>query len=255
MTGGRPKQVDPGTLYVFAHQLYWDLRRLEEGTSRLRFDPKEHERLTAAPKNPTPRLSDEQTASIEQVVEEEIRTGRLQESKKKTRVRDLRNNLRSATHETLSYVAGVEATKRLAVPGEPDVLSDLLNADNREQVLRSCESAFAMVEREVAPGIVRKVKWPNWPISVGSTLPHNLAKFASEFVAAKRDSRYPKSTQRPSTRLKQLWFLSRALAGAIFGVKTRTAINLVGSKRPEQIFEESRAGKSARKRTKRKFKS
>lgn len=81
-----------------------------------------------------------------------------------------------------------------------------------------------------------------------------MSQFAEEFVEAKRDPRYPRSN-RPSNQLKQLWFLSRALAGAVYGVKTRTAINLVGSMRPERVFHESRDGKPARKRGRQRLKS
>lgn len=70
-----------------------------------------------------------------------------------------------------------------------------------------------------------------------------LGQYACEFIAARKDTRFLRSTDRPTSRLKQLWFLSRALAGALYGVGTRTAMNLVGSMRPEQMFEESREGK------------
>jgi hypothetical protein len=103
------------------------------------------------------------------------------------------------------------------------------------------------VERE--QGRVEILDLPAWPISMGSVLPMYLTKHAVEFIAAKKDRRFPRSG-RPSSRLKQLWFLSRALAGAIFGMKTRTAINIVGSKRPEQVFEESRAAKPLRRKRK-----
>ena len=88
---------------------------------------------------------------------------------------------------------------------------------------------------------------PNWPIAAGSVLPMYLSQHAAEFIAAKHDKRFPLS-DRPTSQLKQLWFLSRALAAALYGVKLRTAINLVGSKRPEEVFEESRAAKPLRKR-------
>lgn len=252
MPAGRHKLADPGTLHALAHQLYWDFRRLEEGTTRPWFDQEEYERSSAKLKQARIRLSSEQIASIQQVVEGEIQEGRLLESEKGKRLRDLRNANLSATREWLSYVAGQEATKQKTVPGEPEVLAALLEAENPEQVRRICQDSFVTVERELAPGVIRKTKLPNWPISSGSVLPQYLAQFAPEFVSAKKDPRFPKATLRPSTRRKQLWFLSRALAGAVFGVKPRTAINMVGSKRPEEIFEESRAGKPRRRQAKRK---
>src|SRR5713226_7987796 len=100
-----------------------------------------------------------------------------------------------------------------------------------------------MVESRIQPG--RMIEVSAWPIAAGSVLPAYLAQHAAEFIAAKSDARFPRS-DRPSTKLKQLWFLSRALAGAVFGVRTRTAINLVGAKNPERIFREARAGKGER---------
>jgi hypothetical protein len=95
----------------------------------------------------------------------------------------------------------------------------------------------------------RDVEIPAWPIPVGSTFPGYLAQYAEQYVAALHDPRFPQCNvaSRPSTKLKQFWFLSRALAGALFGITTRTAINLVGSLRPEQLFEESRDAKLRRK--------
>jgi hypothetical protein len=226
-----PRPLDPGTLYAFAHQLYWDFRRLAEGTYRWRFDEKEYKRILDESENI--QLSDEQKSSVKQCVEEEIQAGRLKETEKEERLRNLEEDLLGATQEWRRVHAGREARKQLRVPGEPDALKSLLLATNAQQVRRISEDAR------------------NWPLSLGSVLPNYLSQHASAFVAARKDRRFPRSG-RPSSQLKQLWFLSRALAGAIFEVKTRTAINLVGSKRPEQIFEESRAGKSVRRKRRRK---
>jgi hypothetical protein len=133
-------------------------------------------------------------------------------------------------------IAVEESTKTVRIPGEPDVFQELVNAETPEAVGKICKDA------------------PNWPISSLGILPFHLEQHAEEFIAAKNDPRFPKSN-RPTSRLKQFWFLSRALAGAMFGVKTRTAINLVGSKTPDLIFDESRFGKPARKHKKVKRKS
>jgi len=103
----------------------------------------------------------------------------------------------------------------------------------------------------------REIEVPAWPIAVGSSLPTYMAQYAEQYVAALSDPRFPRAStfQRPSTRLKQFWFLSRALAGALYGVSTRTAINLVGSLRPEETAERSRFGKPERKRMRRKYKA
>jgi len=119
-----------------------------------------------------------------------------------------------------------------------------------EQLRELCKAALMTRLVEVEPGIVKEVEVPAWPIPAGSQLPTYLSQHAEQYVAALHDPRFPHCdvSRRPSNRLKQFWFLSRALAGALFGVTTRTAINLVGSMRPEQVFHKSRAGKPVRKR-------
>jgi hypothetical protein len=145
--------------------------------------------------------------------------------------------------------------KRLPVPAQPDVLRALMGAKTPAQVRDICKGAFVRRKVEVVdpitskPAGYRDVEIRNWPIASGSMFPRHLSQYAEQFIVAKQDSRFPHSS-RPTNLLKQLWFLSRALAGAVFGIQTRTAINLVGSKRPEQIFEESRAAKWERVRTK-----
>ena len=198
------------------------------------------------------RLTSEQQAEIAAKADEAIRNGRLKESERIAWTRDREDSWLLAVREDFRQRAGVEATKQLRVPGEPEVIKELLEAETPDQVREICKDAFARVNCEIAPGTFRELTLPNWPISVGSVLPRYLSEYASEFLAAKSDPRFPKSAMRPSSQLKQLWFLSRALAGALYGLTTRTAINLVGSKRPEEVFEESRAAKSLRKTARRK---
>jgi len=201
------------------------------------------------------QISQEQKSHLAQCVEEEIRAGRLKEADKETRLRDLEASQLFVTRDWLHGQAAEKARKQLRVPGEPDVLKALLQARRPDRVRAICEDAFVPRTVQIEPGITKQITMPNWPIPAGSLLPSNLSQYAPAFIAAKKDRRFPKSTQRPSSRLKQLWFLSRALAGALFGVTTRTAINLVGSKRPEQVFQESRAAKPSRKQRKRSRKS
>ena len=250
MPAGKPRKANPETLYVFAHQFYWDFRRLDEGSFRWWHDRKKFERLAAEAETDN-QLSDEQEARAREVTEEEIRLGRLREDRRDDRIRDIEKSQRSVTREWLRFCAAEEARTKLRIPGEPEVIDALLKAETPAQVRQICDDARITVEREVQPGVRRKTTMPNWPISSGSVLPRYLSEYASEFIAARKDRRFPKSTQRPSTRLKQLWFLSRSLAGALFGVRTRTAVNLVGSNRPEQVFEESGAARPARRRQRR----
>lgn len=248
MTAGRPREADPGTLYSFATQLYWDFRRIAEGFARQKVDRKEYENLSEEIDRMELQLSLEQLAKLEAMAEEEIRHGRLEESGRPDWVSRAKQAWLGTIRENLRWRAGDEATKPLNVPGEPEIITRLLDAETPGQVCEICKDAFVQVNREIAPGVFREVTFPNWPISAGSVLPSYLSQYASEFIAARKDPKFPRSTNRPTTRLKQLWFLSRALAGALYGVKTRTAINLVGSKRPEESFEESRAAKPVRKR-------
>jgi hypothetical protein len=240
-----PKPVAPETLYAFAHQFYWDFHSLARGTYRFFMDKKKYAHgVELAEKI---QLSDDQKSRIRRLVEDEIREGRLKEADREIRQRDVEEGELAGIREGKRIHAAQEAQKYVMVPGEPDVLKALLRAKTPERVRGICQGAFRDLMVEVAPGVKKSIKVRNWPISPGSVLPMYLSQYASEFVAAKKHRRFPRST-RPSNQLKQLWFLSRAVAGALFELKTRTAINLVGSKRPEQIFEESRAAKPERKR-------
>ncbi len=196
------------------------------------------------------RLTPEQLAYLDAKVDEEIRSGRLKESERMDWLRDREDSWLLAIREDFRRRAGDEATRQLKVPGEPEVITQLLEAETPDQVREICKDAFAQVICKIAPDVFRELTLPNWPISAGSPLPSYLSQYVSEFIAARKDPRFPQSTKRPTSRLKQLWFLSRALAGALYGVKTRTAINLVGSRRPEQTFQESRAAKPVRRRVK-----
>jgi hypothetical protein len=251
MTAGRPQKADAGTLYSFAHQFYWDFRTLAEGRSRKGFDRELFEKLSAEIRNKELYLTEEQKARIAALAEEEIASGRLQESQKAGWLRNAEDSQLAVLRYHYERLAADKATRQLRVPGEPDVIADLLSADKPEEIKSICDDAYITRSVEVQPNVFRDLKICNWPISIGSMLPSYLSQYAFEFIAARKDPRFPKSNSRPTSRLKQLWFLSRALAGALFGVTTRTAINLVGSMRPEKIFEESRAAKPARTRARR----
>ena len=215
---------------------------------RRQIDRPLYESLAARINKKELRLTAEERAHHETLCKEEIQSGRLKESEAGNWLRNAEESQLFVNRDWLRELAAEKAMKVLKIRGEPEFISDLLQAETPEQVSKICDDAFSVVVREVQPGVMRELKLPNLPISVGSVLPSYLSQYASAFIAAKRDPRFPKSTNRPSSRLKQLWFISRALAGALFGLSTRTAINLVGSKRPDEIFEESRAGKTMRKR-------
>jgi hypothetical protein len=118
-------------------------------------------------------------------------------------------NIASGKGSTLKHNSNLSIPCNPRVPGEPDVIEQLLSANMPEQIVEICADAFSVRRDQIEPGVVREVKALNWPISADSMLPIYLSEFAFEFIAAKNDQRFPKAT-RPTNRLKQLWFLSRA---------------------------------------------
>jgi hypothetical protein len=249
MPAGRPQIVDPGTLYTFAHLFYWDFKRLVEGGQRWRLDEAKYAELKAGIEKGNLELTPEQKRSIEEGIRQEIQDGHLKVTDVGKRRSDMEQDLLEITRHLMHRDAAEEARRTLKIPGEPEVFEALLKAETPGQIREICDDAFVTRSIEVSPGQYREVRVANWPISGGSTLPRYLAEYAPEFLAAMADPRFPRSS-RASSRLKQIWFLSRALAGALYGIKTRTAINLVGSKRPEQVFYESRLAKPTRRRNK-----
>jgi len=181
-------------------------------------------------------------------VEDEIRSGRLPEELREQRLRELDLDYRVRTRAWMKR--NIIADKEIDIPGQPEVLGTLLHARTAAEVRKLCEDAYVYQRTEIQPGVFANRRIPKWPINeVSSPLPYYLGRYAEQFIEAKRGPKYPRS-KRPSTLLKQLWFLSRALAGAAYGESPRTSINLVGSKRPEEIFEESSAAKPKRKKRK-----
>ena len=246
MPVGRPQRVNPSELYVLSQVLYWDFRRLAEGRYRLWHDRAKYERLIADP-NRVPEYSPHEQARLEGTVDQEIRNRQLDRTRRGNRLRELKQE---DSREVLKFIAEEESTKRIKVPGEPDVIKKLLSPDTTPQQVRvQCKHAF-MTVTEMFGSEAREVKIPAWPIAAGSILHGYLFRHAVEFTAAKHDPRFPRCdvSRRPTTLWKQLWFLSRALAGSELGVKTRTAINLIGSLRPEEFFTKSRAAKPKRRR-------
>jgi hypothetical protein len=238
--------VNPSELYVLSQVLYWDFRRLAEGRYRLWHDRAKYDRLIADP-NRVPEYSPHEQTRLEEAVDQEIRNGQLDPARRGNRLRELKQE---ESREVLNFIAAEESTKRLKVPGEPDVIKKLLSSDTTpQQVREQCKDAFMTVANMFASE-PQELEIPAWPIAAGSILPDYLSRHAVAFTAAKHDPRFPRCdvSRRPTTLWKQLWFLSRALAGSELGVKTRTAINLVGSLRPEEFFAKSRAAKPKRRR-------
>jgi hypothetical protein len=251
MKVGRKRRVEPAKLYTYAQHLYWDFRTLAEENIRWGFDRERYHQIVEEIENQPLPADDYDRKLHSLLVEEEIRTGRLEAARREERLQQLERDELAKRRPWLRSFAKDDAGKEIRVPGEPDVLRALLDAKTAKRIRRICEDAYVYLKKEVAPGVIREFKVRNWPIDAGSPLPSFLSRYAEQFVAAKKHPRFPRSC-RSSTRLKQIWFLSRALAGAHFREEPRTAINLVGSMRPEQMFEESGAAKPKRKRKKEK---
>jgi hypothetical protein len=216
---------------------------VDEGTERPRlrraaFAAFEH-KLQETLRHRRLRISERQLAAIHDGVDDAIRRSDLEPKHREERVRELLDVQQRVNRDWLLQLAADEATTIEKIPGKPAVIDALLRAGTPEQVRDICADAFVTEMREVAPGITREIQVPNWPIVYGSMLPAYLIEHAPAIIAAKKDPRFPDS-ERPSSRRRQLWFLSRALAGALFGVAPRTAINLVKSTRPDEQFEGSR---------------
>ncbi len=248
MPAGRPKRANPWELYVLSQQLYLDFWRLAEGRYKLFHDRQEYERLIADA-NRTIDYSPHEAARVEKDVEEEVRKGLLDRTEKQNRISALK---REESREILKFIAEEESTKRIKVRGEPDVIEALLAPDTTPQQIRDlCREAFMTIDMTLGSDS-QEVEVPAWPITAGSVLPRYLSEHAEAFIEARRDPRFPRCalSRRRSTLWKQLWFLSRALAGAVFGIRTRTALNLVGATRPDNPFQSSRYGKTKRKSSK-----
>ena len=253
MRTGPKQRATPESLYVVAHQLYWDFRQLSEGRYKTFVDHKKRLQLEEAARKATLHLTDDEKAHLRQVVDREIRDRCFQEIDREARIHEVEEAQLDANRFGLLLDAGEQASREVRVPGESEIIQELLDPNTKPGRIRDiCIDAFTTRQISIEPRVTREVKVRNWPISAMSTLPSLLSEHAEEYCEALKDPRFPRCDVklRPTNRLKQFWFLSRALAGAALGYRTRTAINLVGSLRPEQTFEESHAAKPARRQRK-----
>jgi hypothetical protein len=248
MTAGRPQNVDDGTLYALAHHFYWELKTVQEGFHKIIVDRKKHA-LLMQELEITSKLNAEAMARLKQGIDRNIQVGNIPENERESRLLEMKEEIEFHRKFTGSNSAIEVSQKRVRVPGDSDVIDDLLNAKTPDRIREICADAFITRRVESEPGNVLEFQMPNWPISSLSRLPSSLSQYASEFIEAKNDLRFPKSG-RPTSRLKQLWFLSRALAGIAHGLSVRTAINRLGSVRPDEGTMLSKLSKRSRRRKK-----
>jgi hypothetical protein len=246
--GPKPK-VSPAELHFWAQEFYHDLRGLAEGSSRVWFDQNRFDRSLKDIQ--LIELSADERDRLRMDIDEDIQAGRVGENDQEAQLRVRIEDHLFMKRECLRQNAAEESQAIKNVPGDPQVLKSLLRAKTAQRVRQICKDAFVVRSVEFRHGDYRQFTVANWPMARGngSMFPEYLSRHAEQFIAARNDSRFPRSN-RPSSQPKQLWFLSRALAGALFKVTTRTAVNLIGSLRPDEMFEESRAAKRARRRTK-----
>ena len=257
MTAGRRRIADRRALSGLAHHFYWELKTLNEGIAQYVVDRKQRARFlreaeTAAQFGTPPGIGRNRTGSRQSYDSTlgsatPMREGRIAPLVAK---RKKRPEVPSSVHRKLASTTARRGSERLIRrPGNPEIIKDLLRATTQTEIREICSDAFTPVREQSFTGELVEVSKPNWPISGASMLPNALTQFASQFIAAKRDQRFPKS-DRPTSRLRQLWFLSRVLAGATYGIQTRTAINLLGGIRPDECVDLAQLSKRSRRTSK-----
>lgn len=232
------------TLYGLAHHFYWELKSIDEGLFRIVVDKEKKEQLMQEAED-TSGLSLEAITELEQGVDRQIQAGWVAASEREISINALREEIRFHRQFAAANSAIQLSQKHIRIPKESGIIDRLLKATNPEQIRQICRDAVVPVAEKDSAGSIKEIMRPNWSISSASMLPSMLTQYASEFLAAKKDLRFPKSG-RPTSRLKKLWFLSRALAGAVYGIEVRTAINRVGSMRPDEIADLTRLSKRTR---------
>src|SRR4029077_6875502 len=187
MSAGRPRKVDPGNLYAFAHQFYWDFRRLSEGSRCWRFNQKKYERLIEDLQG-VQLIDDDDRARHQSMVDEEIRTGSLDPSRREERLRNIEEAELSARREFYRQEAHLEARQEVRIPGEREVVDVLLNPrTTAAEIKQLCKEATMTRAAQVQPGIYKELEVPAWPIPLGSTLPTYLSEYAEQFISALND--------------------------------------------------------------------
>jgi hypothetical protein len=209
---------------------YADLHGLAYGRFVRRFDHHHFERRVRA-SNVT-KLSFRTKLEIEESVEQNIADGIVAESNRNIAIEDHKYVAMSQKEMETCETAEAEAERWTKQPGRPRVLRALLNARAAAEIRKLCEGAYKISRVEVRAGVYRDLLVEDWPIEAGSVFPEYLSKHPEQFIAARREPRFPRS-DRPSSEKKRLWFFACALAAAVQGIETRTAINLLAAKRPK----------------------
>lgn len=147
MPAGRPSLAHAGTLYAFANDFYWDLRRLDEGRpymriDRARFETIEREVDKRLERGRKLRVFAHQHDAIRRLVDDEIQDGRLEPTNREQRVRALVENQQHLNRHWFLRVKAEESTTVEQIPGKPAVVDALLEARTADRIRKICADAF-----------------------------------------------------------------------------------------------------------------
>ncbi len=111
--------------------------------------------------------------------------------------------------EDFHKTAGIESRHWPGIPAERELWQRLLRAETVRQVRAICGES---------------TRWLN-PVWRGRIFVQSLRDHADEFLAAKKDSRYPRDVRRESSDLKRIDYFARAMAGIEMNISPVTAID------------------------------
>jgi hypothetical protein len=221
--GSRGPQPIPQEELVRTTREFYSLF-VELTTGREWFDRRRYDDLKKRALDSRPSLTPNEQAELERRVTEIQSAGLSQAETDRRRRRQVDRAQAKANFRELDQA--LKLSMQQSRRDKRDVLEALLRAPTPNRVREICNEAFPstmvpIFDPKQEFKLVRQVEYR-------SRLAKILVKYAEEFIAAKHERRYPHSI-RKSSRLKQIWFLSCALAGAVHGIKTRTTIDRVGS--------------------------
>lgn len=211
-----PRPVPSKGLRRVVRQIHDDLKELDSG--RRQFDRKYYLALKKNALETYPPLSQEaQTEFDEQVAQ--IRDANLSDAQKRRRI----DNLQDWTKAGLA-MPGIDKAARASykrTAHRREVIDALLEAETVAQVREICEAGFRIfVYPTFDPILMRTTSVTIERELLGEV----LIQHAESFLAGKQERKFPKSSY-AGNRGKQLWFLARVLAGAVYGIKPRTSID------------------------------
>ena len=199
---------------------------LELAKTRRRFDRNRYEDMKERARKSYPPLTEEEQSDLEQGIAD-IKDSRWTEAEKDRRIR---NRVDGAQADALirEFERAQEFSMRRVDEQKRWFVEGLLVTQTPDRVRETCKNAFPPT-MTLPVNLKEEVEVAGY--LGGDDLARILETYAEQFIAAKHEKKYPRSATRASSRRKQLWFLSCALAGAVYGIKTRTAFDRLQSRR------------------------